>query len=71
MTAAPMNNPPERKAARKVDSGAGPGSATGPVVRRLAIDDVCACVWERSNKQFRGGVCAINSIPVQIGFKRP
>lgn len=30
--------------------------------RKLAIDDVCACVWERSCKQFRGGVCALNSI---------
>lgn len=30
--------------------------------RTLKLDDVCACVWERSTKQFRGGVCALNSI---------
>lgn len=30
--------------------------------RKLSLDDVCACVWERSTKQFRGGICALNSI---------
>lgn len=36
--------------------------------RKLSIDDVCACVWERSTKQFRGGCCALVSLDQRLAL---
>lgn len=36
--------------------------------RTLKIDDVCACVWERSLKQFRGGCCALVSLDQRLAL---
>lgn len=36
--------------------------------RTLALDAVCACVWEKSYKQFRGGCCALNSLDQNLAL---
>lgn len=36
--------------------------------RTLKLEDVCACVWERSTKQFRGGCCALVSLDQNLAL---